>query len=72
MTIKWNNGVAQTLTLIASNGGNTTTTITQASMFLQLAAAQNITYDAGTTSGAYATSGATSMQFSLYCTLEAL
>lgn len=72
VTIKWNNGVAQTNTLIASNGGNTTTTITQGTLFLQLAAGQNITYDAGTTSGAFASSGATSMQFSLYCTLEAL
>jgi hypothetical protein len=72
VTIKWNNGVAQTLTLIASNAGNTTTTITQASAFLQLAAGQNITYDAGTTTGAFASVGGTTMQFSLYCTLEAL
>jgi hypothetical protein len=40
-------------------------------MVLQASAATAITYDAGTTSGAYASSG-TPMQYQLRVTLEAL
>lgn len=71
VTIKFNNGVAQTQTLLASDSTNTTTTYKQACMVLQASAATAITYDAGTTSGAYASSG-TAMQYQLRVTLEAL
>ncbi len=72
VTIKFNNGVAQTNTLIATNTGNTTTTYGQACVVLQSSAAQAITYDAGTTSGPYVSVGATPLQFQLRVTLEAL
>jgi hypothetical protein len=68
VTIKFNNGVAQTFTLIASAAGNTTTTFGQGCVILRSAAGQAITYDAGTTSGAFATAGATSMQYELTVT----
>ncbi len=72
VTIKFNNGVAQTKTLTATNSGNVTTTFEQACMVLQASAATAISYDAGTTSGAYASSGGTAMQYQLRVTLEAL
>jgi hypothetical protein len=71
VTIKFNNGVAQTKTLTATNTGNLTTTFEQACMVLQASAATAISYDAGTTSGAYASTGA-AMQYQLRVTLEAL
>ena len=71
VTISFNNGVAQTATLLASDSTNTTATYKQACMVLQASAATAITYDAGTTSGAYASSG-TAMQYQLRVTLEAL
>lgn len=71
VTISFNNGVAQTFTLIASNSGNTTTTFGQDCMVFHAAAASAIAYDAGTTGGAYASSG-TAMQYHLRVTLEAL
>lgn len=72
VTIKFNNGVAQTVTLLATDSGNTTTTLKQGCMVLQASAATAISYDAGTTSGAYASSGGTPMQFQLRVTLETL
>lgn len=71
VTISFNNGVAQVKTLLASNSGNTTTTYEQGCMVLQASAATAISYDAGTTSGAYASSG-TAMQYQLRVTMEAL
>ena len=71
VTIKFNNGVAQTVTLLASSAGNTTTTLAQGCMVLQASAATAITYDAGTTSGPYASTGS-AMQFQLRVTLESL
>jgi hypothetical protein len=72
VTISWNNGVAQTTTLIASSGGNVTTTVGQACATVRAAASTNISYDAGTTTGAFASSGATSMQFELSIVAEYL
>lgn len=68
VTIGWNNGVAQTQQLIASNAGNTTTTHGQDCIPVRSAASQAITY----ATGSFATSGVTSMQYELYVTARAI
>lgn len=63
------NGVTQTITVAATTSGNTTTTLTQGAVVVRASSSSpNITY----TSSGFATSGATSMQYELYLTLEML
>lgn len=68
IVIGFNNGVAQTLALTATNNGNTTTTIAQAVAVIRAASASAITYS---TTG-YASSGATPMQYEAWVTAEAI
>lgn len=69
IVITWtdkDNATSQSLTLTATSAGNLLTTFEEAGAVISVAASSNITY---ATSG-YATSGATSMQFSLHIRLE--
>lgn len=72
VTISWNNGTAQTTTLLASNTGNTLTSYQLSCITVRMAASQNLSYDAGTTVNAYASVGGTSMQYELTLTVEYL
>lgn len=64
------NGTAATYTLIPADSGNTLTTFGQGCMIIQPSAGSSISYDAGTTGGAYASTGGTQMSYQLRVMLE--
>jgi hypothetical protein len=63
------NGTTQTITLAATTSGNALTTLTQGSVVVKASSSSpNITY----TSSGFASSGATTMQYELYVSAEAI